>query len=98
MDDEWMVVHHGQGQEWLSHILNLGQTQESIALRSFSHWQQFFFTSSNQGKNATLCVTFWLGLFLFEIENACVKKLKQDATTSLSTYYWIFLRYLGFKN
>jgi len=37
----------------------------------------------NQGKNATLCAAFRLGIFLFENKHACVKKLKQRGPTQL---------------
>ncbi len=33
---------------------------------------------NNQGKNALQWVVFWIGFFLFKIEIACYKKLKQD--------------------
>ena len=32
----------------------------------------------NQGQNTMLCDEFWLGIFLFEIENTCVKELNRD--------------------
>ncbi len=44
------------------------------------------FFSTNQSKIATLCVAFWLEIFLFKIENACVKKLKQLYVLNVS---WI---------
>ena len=40
-------------------------------------WAEPRFISSNQGKNATQCLEFSLGIFLFENENACIKKLKR---------------------
>ena len=49
-------------------------------------WANPRFISSNQGKNATLCVAISLGIFLFKIENACVKNLKRDVTTSLKVH------------
>jgi hypothetical protein len=38
---------------------------------------------NNQGKNAPQCVAFQLEIFLFKIEIACGKKLKQHVATSL---------------
>jgi hypothetical protein len=43
----------------------------------------------NQGKNATLCIAFWFGIFLFEyekhmlqrVENVCKHALKQRSQT-----------------
>jgi hypothetical protein len=38
---------------------------------------------NNQGKNASQCVGFCLEIFLFKIEIACGKKLKQHVAMSL---------------
>ncbi len=36
----------------------------------------------NQGKNTTLCIAFWLGIFLFENINSCVKKVERACRNS----------------
>ncbi len=42
---------------------------------------------NNQGKNAPQCFAFWLENFLFKIEIACGKKLKQCVATSLKVVF-----------
>ena len=47
--------------------------------------------SNNRGKNSMLRIKFRSGIFLFEIENIFVKKLKWDVATQLHsglTYYF----------
>jgi len=51
---------------------------------------------SNQGKNASLCIAFWWGIFLFKNRNAWVKKLRQylpiTRWTWILTFTWIDLK------
>ena len=59
-------------------------------------WANSRLISSNQGKNATQCIVFWLGIFLFKIENALRQRVETGIRNEPYKKEKILLVFLGF--